>query len=77
MTQDQKEVLKIINHLKTVGLHFGKEMIKMLDNNEIKPPKGYTIEEYKALIDVAVYEYGQRSAENTNKKNKKIKDASA
>lgn len=69
-TKEQQDVAKLIQYFKVVGLHFAKAMKQMLDNGEIKPPNGYTIEEYKDIIETAHYEASMRSSENTNKKNK-------
>lgn len=69
-TKEQQDVAKLIQYFKVVGLHFAKAMKQMLDNGEIKPPNGYSIEEYKDIIDTAHYEASMRSSENTNKKNK-------
>jgi hypothetical protein len=50
-------------------------MKQMVKSDDIKPPKGYTKQEYLSLIDIA-YEQGlMKSIENTNNKNKKIKEA--
>mgnify|MGYP000411936308 CR=1 FL=1 len=73
-TKEQQDVAKLIQYFKVVGLHFAKAMKQMLDNGEIKPPNGYSVEEYKDIIETAHFEASMKSAESTNKKNKKLQN---
>lgn len=75
--REQVEITKLINYFKSVGFSFAKTMKQMVESGDIKPPKDYTKEEYIKLIDSAYEEGVMRSAENTNKKNKKINEVNA
>jgi hypothetical protein len=72
--KEKIQITTLINHFKSVGFSFAKSMKQMVESDDIKPPKGYTKQEYLSLIDIA-YEQGlMKSIENTNNKNKRIKE---
>lgn len=69
-TSEKTVVTKALLFLKEVGGSFAKTWKQKLDSGEIPPPKGYSVDEYKKIIDIAHEELIMRSAENSAKKRK-------
>lgn len=74
MAKQQQEVARLLTYFKSVGFAFSKNMKQMVEDGSIKPPNGYSKEEYISIINTAHEEGVMRSLENKNKKNKEINE---
>ena len=77
MARLSTEVTTLINYFKQVGFTFAKTMKQLVEDGDVKPPKGLTKEEYIKMIDTAYEEGLIRAAERKNTKNKKIDEVNA
>jgi hypothetical protein len=77
MARLSTEVTTLINYFKQVGFTFANTMKQLIEDGDVKPPKGLTKEEYIKMIDTAHEEGLIRAAERKNTKNKKIDEVTA